>query len=336
MIRLENVTKYYPTRMGRHYVLRDVSFDISQGAQMGVLGRNGAGKTTLLRLLAGVDIPNSGRIIRKGHISWPLGIGAGVQSSMTGRENARFCCRIQGMRGNEIPAMVEHMRKFAELGKFFDLPAKTYSSGMKARLKFAMAMSFEFDCYIIDELSAVGDASFRNKSKKLFQEKRARSSFIRVSHGLDELLEECNCGVVIENGALQVFDSIEAAVDCYKSIIGDTDEASVVRGGRKWKQAAKEVLAAAGSFEEAAASEKKTGKSAKQAARRTAKQARRTAKGEAPAPRKKRRRTRVAAAPAIASAPAAAHAPAPAALGGPMRSSYRPAPMAPRTGGGRS
>ena len=189
-----------------------------------MLGRNGAGKTTLLRLIGGVDTPNSGRIVRDGHISWPLGIGAGIQNTMTGAENARFCCRIQSVPVGEIAAMVVGIREFSELGKFFDLPVNSYSSGMKARLKFAMAMAFDFDCYIIDELSAVGDASFRSKSKNVFREKRDRASFIKVSHGLGELLQECNCGIVIENGMIHSFDSIEAAVDHYRALIGDDGE----------------------------------------------------------------------------------------------------------------
>ncbi len=219
MIELLNVSKYYPTPNGRHYVLNDVSFVIPDHAQVGVLGPNGAGKSTLMRLLAGVDVPNKGVINRTGLISWPMGLASSMQGSLTGKENAKFACRIQGTRSADIPEMVEGIREFSELGNYFDMPVRTYSSGMRARLNFAIAMAFTFDCYIIDELTAVGDKRFRNKSAAVFKEKRSSASFIKVSHNLNELRNECDMGLVLNKGKARMYDSIESALEAYEAII---------------------------------------------------------------------------------------------------------------------
>jgi len=315
MIRLENVTKFYLTPNGRHYVLRNVNLHIPHSARMGVLGRNGAGKTTLLKLIGGVDVPNSGRIIRNGHISWPLGIGAGVQPAMTGVQNARFCCRIQGVPLEDIPAIVEGMREFSELGKFFDLPAGSYSSGMMSRLKFAMAMAFDFDCYIIDELTAVGDASFRNKARQAFQEKRERASFIKVSHGLEELAKECNCGIVINDGVVHPFDNFAAAAEFYLGLVGaeperETEDTDFVVSKRN-KAAMKQAAANADRLERR---RRRMHKRQALLAPDTAEISRLTPP-QGPAGKQQTTTMRT---PAIAS------------LGGPLRTSHRPAPMAPR------
>ncbi|TLP42079.1 ABC transporter ATP-binding protein [Cohaesibacter sp. CAU 1516] len=215
MIRLENVTKFYATPYGRHFVLKEVSFTIPDDAQLGVLGPNGAGKSTLMRLLSGVDVPNSGRIIRTGTISWPMGLASSMQNSLTGKENARFACQIQGVPRSEIKRIVNGIRVFAEIGNYFDMPLRTYSSGMRARLNFAIAMAFDFDCYIIDELTAVGDRNFREKSLKIFKEKRENASFIKVSHNLDELKKECNMGLVLNDGKASIYKDFSEAIDVY-------------------------------------------------------------------------------------------------------------------------
>jgi capsular polysaccharide transport system ATP-binding protein len=328
MIRLENVTKYYPTPNGRHYVLRNVSLEIPDGAKVGVIGRNGAGKTSLLKLIGGVDIPNEGRIVRTGFISWPLGLGSGLQKSMSGRENARFCCRIQGVTRDGIPAMVERMRELSGLGKFFDLPVKTYSSGMKARLKFALAMSFDFDCYIIDELTSVGDASFKIKSKRMFEEKRNRASFIKVSHSLPELLEDCNCGIVIEDGVLHPFNSIEEAVDFYRKLIGDDEEPRPARGRRGRRESAEDEAAHEEELMDAVVAGKSPRRrELKKQQRRATKEAKRTAKRSA------KTKSRAARAPAGEKGSAREGAGRRRVrTGDAQRRAHRPAPMAPRPG----
>jgi capsular polysaccharide transport system ATP-binding protein len=224
MIRFESVTKSYPTPNGRHFVFRDVSFEIPDGVNVGILGRNGAGKSTLVRLLAGVDIPNEGRITRTGRISWPMGLTSGLQTGMSGRENARFVCRIQGVPSHGIPAILDWVEEFAEIDKFFDLPVRTYSSGMRARLRFAITMAFDFDLYIIDELTAVGDQRFKKKSRMVFKEKRSKASFIKVSHSLSELMTECDSGIFINEQTLTYYPAVEDAVAAYVAIVGDDGE----------------------------------------------------------------------------------------------------------------
>jgi len=223
MIQLENVSKYYVTNSGRHYVLDNVSLTIPDMARVGVMGPNGAGKSTLMRLLAGVDSPNKGKIHRTGSISWPMGLASSMQGALSGKENARFACHIQGMHHAEIKQMVEGIREFADIGKYFDMPARTYSSGMRARLNFAIAMAFNFDCYIIDELTAVGDRNFREKSAQVFKDKRNKASFIKVSHNLNELKAECNMGLVLVGAKAFLFPGVQKAINAYNEYLKSTD-----------------------------------------------------------------------------------------------------------------
>ena len=219
MIKLENVSKFYATKNGRHYVLKDVSLDIPNGTRLGVLGKNGAGKSTLMRLLAGVDAPNKGKITRTGSISWPMGLATSMQSGLTGNENARFACHIHGLSGRKLIETVEEIRQFSDIGDYYNMPVNTYSSGMKARLNFGIAMAFEFDCYIIDELTAVGDKQFREMSGNIFREKRANASFIKVSHNLNELRDECNMGLVLHDSTAKLYPNIEQAILVYEAYV---------------------------------------------------------------------------------------------------------------------
>jgi capsular polysaccharide transport system ATP-binding protein len=219
MIRGEGLTKYFATNRGRHYVLRNVSFDIGPRAQVGLLGRNGAGKTTLLKLLAGVDVPNKGRIVRQGRVSWPIGISNCVQAMMSGIENTRFACRIQGLTSDEMKPIIEFVEAFTDIGNYFYEPVRVYSSGMRARLGFAITMAFDFDFYILDEVTATGDKAFREKATRIFEEKRRASAFIRASHNFRELLAECESGFVLHEAKLEYFPSIEQAVERYLALI---------------------------------------------------------------------------------------------------------------------
>jgi capsular polysaccharide transport system ATP-binding protein len=216
MIRLVNVTKYYPTIRGRKYVLRDVSLELPTNCNIGILGRNGMGKSTLLRLMGGIDFPNRGSITREGRISWPMGLVGGAQGSLSGLDNARFVCRIFGDTEEEVNRKIEFIREFSELGDYFDMPVKTYSSGMKARLTFATSLAFKFDLYLVDELSAVGDQKFKQKSRHALEEMKGRSHFIKVSHNMQELTEECDAGILLENGRVRLFEDINEAVDEYQ------------------------------------------------------------------------------------------------------------------------
>ena len=274
MIRLEKVTKYYPTQAGLHYVLREASVEIPARAQIGVLGRNGAGKSTLMRMLAGVDVPNQGRITKWGSVSWPLGIASGVQSQMTGRENTRFACRIQGLHYDEMEPIIDYVQSFADLGKFFDMPARVYSSGMKARLGFGITMAFDFDFYIIDELSAVGDATFKDKARKVFKEKRARAGFVRASHSVKELLEECSSGLVINNAKLEYWPSIEEAIERYQSLTGVIDSDDIrKKPARRIKRAAQRARKASGKAAPAALDVAANGRDLRRAKRQASRKA---------------------------------------------------------------
>lgn len=216
MIRLENVSKYYPTRFGRNYVLKDVDVTLPMDKSIGILGINGAGKSTLLRLLGGMDSPNKGRIKRECRVSWPLALNGGYQGSMTGRENCRFICRIHGITQ---PSRIEQfVQDFSELGKVFDLPVKTYSSGMRSRFGFAMSMAFDFDVYLIDEIISVGDKRFREKCKEVFNQKRQNSRVILVSHNMETLSQHCDSGIVLHGGQFMQFDKIEDAITRHKEL----------------------------------------------------------------------------------------------------------------------
>ena len=210
MIRLENVSKYYATRFGRNYVLRDVDVNLPADRTIGVLGTNGAGKSTLLRLLGGMDSPNKGRVKRECRVSWPLALNGGFQGSMTGRENCRFICRVHGM--HNVSKIEQFVQDFSELGNAFELPVKGYSSGMRSRFAFAVSMAFDFDVYLIDEIISVGDKRFRQKCKEVFDEKRQNSRVILVSHDMKTLRQHCDMGVVLHAGRFMQFDSIEEAI----------------------------------------------------------------------------------------------------------------------------
>lgn len=219
MIRLDNVSKFFVTRKGRKYILNDVSLEIPSGLNVGVLGRNGAGKSTFMRLLAGVDTPNSGTISTSYDMSWPMGLAQGLQVAMTGRENARFVCRILGTARDEVAGKLAFIEEFAEIGDYIDMQVRTYSSGMRARLNFAISMAFDFDCYLIDELTSVGDKGFREKSRQALLDKKDRSNFLKVSHNLSELEAECDSGLILEHGEVFYFEEIAEAVRCYNEYI---------------------------------------------------------------------------------------------------------------------
>ncbi len=216
MIRMSGVTKFYPTPGGKKYILRDISLDLPERRNIGILGRNGMGKSTVLRLLGGIDYPNKGQIQTSGSISWPMGLMGGVQKSLTGRDNARFVCRIYGNNEPEVNRKIAFILEFSELGNYFDMPVNTYSSGMRSRLSFATSMAFDFDIYLIDEITAVGDQRFKEKSRAALEEKKNKSNIIKVSHNMPEILRDCDLGIYMENGQMTVYEDIEEAVATYK------------------------------------------------------------------------------------------------------------------------
>ena len=215
MIVFENVTKIYHTRAGHRRVLDNVSFSIGRGRSVGIVGRNGAGKSTLTRLMAGIEFPNSGRVRRDMSVSWPIGFGGAFQSSLSGADNARFIARIYRKPIDYVLGMVED---FAGLGDYFRMPVKTYSSGMKARLAFAVSLAVEFDCYIVDEVTAVGDASFRERCAAALRARRETGTLIMVSHDPNTLREHCESGGLLQDGHLHFYDTIDDTVAAYERL----------------------------------------------------------------------------------------------------------------------
>lgn len=216
MIIVENLTKTYPTRGGDAVVLRNINFRLERGEKIGILGRNGAGKSTLVRLMSGAEQPTSGRIHRGMSVSWPIAFGGAFQSSLTGYDNLKFICRIHDVDPNEH---IDFVQDFAELGKYFREPVRHYSSGMRARLAFAISMVVEFDCFLIDEVVAVGDARFHEKCKIELFEKRANRAMLIVSHDPHFVRDHCNHAAVLEAGELRSFDSVDEAYVYYDAQI---------------------------------------------------------------------------------------------------------------------
>ena len=217
MIIVEDVHKRYQTDHGPgKWILQGVTFTIPRNLSVGLIGANGAGKSTLLRIIGGVDQPNKGHVERHCRVSWPMGFGGGLQGSLTGRQNAKFVCRIHGHEA-DIPDRLAYIQDFAQIGEAFDEPVKTYSSGMKSRLQFALSLAFDFDVYISDEVTATGDAAFKNKAAAAFKKLADHASIIMVSHGESTLRQFCSAGIWIHDGKAHWFDQIDDALKAYKS-----------------------------------------------------------------------------------------------------------------------
>lgn len=219
MIVVDEVHKRYQTEHGPgRWVLQGISFTIPPLVNVGLVGRNGAGKSTLLRLIGGVDIPNRGSIERRCRVSWPMGYGGGLQGSLTGRQNAKFVSRVHGHDGDLFDRL-SFVDDFAELGEAFDEPVKTYSSGMRSRLQFALSLAFDFDVYISDEVTSAGDASFKAKAFAAFRGLADRAGLIMVSHDDNLLRQFCSAGIWLHEGRAQWFDELDGALAAYKESI---------------------------------------------------------------------------------------------------------------------
>lgn len=212
MIRLENLTKIYSLDGRIKKVADNVNVTFPTGVSVGLLGRNGAGKSSLMRMISGAMLPTSGRILSDGTISWPVGFAGSFNKELTGEQNTRFIARVYGVDTDEMSEFVED---FAELGDHFHLPIRTYSSGMKARLAFGMSMAVPFDTYLVDEVSAPGDAAFKDKSMRVFEARMASAGALVVSHSMGQMRKMCEAGAVLENGRLSYFHDIEDAISAH-------------------------------------------------------------------------------------------------------------------------
>ncbi|RSU67513.1 ABC transporter ATP-binding protein [Sphingomonas sp. S-NIH.Pt3_0716] len=215
MITCSNIAKSYTHGSERKWVFDDVNLTIKRGERIALLGRNGAGKSTLIKLIGGVELPSSGKIVRQMSVSWPLGFAGGFQGSLTGYDNARFIARIYQRDYADVSRFVED---FTELGRQLKMPVKTYSSGMRARLAFALSLSIEFDCYLIDEIILVGDQSFQRKCQVEMFDKRQDRAMVVASHSPDFMRQFCNKAIIIDNGKAIAYDDVDLAISIYSGL----------------------------------------------------------------------------------------------------------------------
>ena len=213
MIRLENLTKAYWYKGSPKYIVRNVTAEFPAGKAVALMGRNGVGKSTLLQLIAGTINPDSGRVITEGMVSWPIGLAGCIHPELTGVQNVRFIARVYGVDTDDMVAFVED---FAELGQNYYQPVRNYSSGQKSRLNFGMSMAIRFDCYLIDEVTSVGDSSFKAKSSRLFSDRMSSAAAIFVSHSISTIRQSCDAGMVLESGTLTYYDDVDEAIDAHE------------------------------------------------------------------------------------------------------------------------
>lgn len=216
MIQLDQVSKTYVLNGKRKVVADNITATFPTGVSVGLLGRNGAGKSSLLRMIAGTMDPDAGTITSTGTISWPVGFGGSFHPELTGVQNTRFVARIYGVDSDEL---VEAVTEFAELGAHFNLPVRSYSSGMRSRLAFGISMGIHFDTYLVDEVTSVGDASFKARSEKVFLERIQHSGAVVVSHSLPLVRRICEHGAVIENGKITYYTDIQEAIRHHQEIV---------------------------------------------------------------------------------------------------------------------
>ena len=212
---IDNIVKEYETTIGKRRILDGISFTVAPGKKIAVLGRNGAGKSTLVKIIGGVELPTSGHILRGMSMSWPLALAGGFEPSMSGFDNIRFIARIYNKSIEDAVAFVDD---FAELGRQLYLPVRNYSSGMRARLAFALTLAVDFDCFLIDEVIAVGDARFHAKCHEALFVERRHCAMILVSHDMVILKEYCSQALVLKNGRGKVFDDIDYALSIYSTL----------------------------------------------------------------------------------------------------------------------
>lgn len=221
MIELREVSKSYTLKGVTKTIFERFSFRFPGDRNVAIIGPNGMGKSTLMRLIAGSEMPDAGEVIRAGRTSWPLGFAGGFNGSMTGLENVRFVSRVYGQ---DTEAIIDYVQDFSELGKSLDLPIRTYSNGMKARLAFGLSMAIDFDCYLIDEITAVGDEAFRRKSQAVFEDKLGHSQIIMISHSGATLKSYCDCGLLLAPEGVFFFDDIDDMLRDYHRRFGRNDK----------------------------------------------------------------------------------------------------------------
>jgi capsular polysaccharide transport system ATP-binding protein len=215
MIKLDRVFKFYRTAGIVKIVLDHVSVLFETGYSYGLMGVNGAGKSTTMRLLAGIELPNAGRVRRTTRISWPLGFATGFHPAMTGRENVKFVARAYGA---DVRKVLDFVDEFSEIGDYIDVPIYTYSSGMMARLSFGLSMAIDFETYLVDEITAVGDLRFQQRCSEAFDARRKNADVIMVSHSMQTVKSYCDRGGVIVDGRIVMFPNVDGAITAYNRL----------------------------------------------------------------------------------------------------------------------
>lgn len=219
MIKLENLTKYFDLKDGqRHYLFDNINFTFPEDCSIGLLGANGAGKSTLLRILCGIVTLDHGKVITDKLLSWPVGLSGGLQAKLSARDNAKFVCRVYGLWGEAMRERVSFIEEFAAIGKYFDQQIGSFSSGMRSRVAFALSIAFDFDYYLFDEITAVGDAAFKKKIAAFYDEKLKTSKFLMVSHNMNEIEKWCDKVVIVENKQLTTYDDVSEGIKVYQGL----------------------------------------------------------------------------------------------------------------------
>lgn len=211
-LHVSGLSKRYAGTHARKPVFENLDFEVGRSDRLAILGRNGQGKSTLISILGGVIPPTTGQVTWRMRSSWPIGFGGGFQGSLTGIDNIRFLSRVYQKDYDRLLARVDD---FAELGATLKMPVKFYSAGMRARLAFGLSLAIEFDCYLIDELMAVGDARFQRKCQEELFERRGNRAFIMASHDVHLMQRLCNRALVIEGGRAKLFSDMSEAIDVY-------------------------------------------------------------------------------------------------------------------------
>lgn len=227
MIQLQNLNKTFVLNGKRKVVAKNINATFPTGASVALMGRNGAGKSSLLSMIAGTLSPSSGRIASTGTISWPVGFAGSFHGDLTGLQNVRFIGRIYGVDTEEL---VDFVRDFADIGQHFNLPVRSYSSGMRSRLAFGVSMGIDFDTYLVDEVTAVGDAAFKEKSLEVFRDRMSSRGAIVVNHAVSAMRQMCQHGAVLHNGRLSYYDDLEEAIDHHLRLVAEAKANKAKRG----------------------------------------------------------------------------------------------------------
>lgn len=234
MITIENVDKRYKVRGGYKVILEGASVDLPD-RNIGLLGANGTGKSTLLRMISGAEKPNAGRIVCDRRVSFPLGFAGSFNGTMSGIENALFTSRIYGQ---ETESVIEYVKQFSELDEQLYMPVQTYSSGMRARLAFGISLAIDFELYLVDEITAVGDARFRERSRAAFKDKLGTANILMVSHSMSSLRDYCDAGAVMQDGKMVYYDDLEDAIEQHSRNMGLAEsDSDIDDGSRKPRRA---------------------------------------------------------------------------------------------------